>query len=417
MRRERVLMIGMGWVLATGGLAAEGPDLADWLGRAQGANAGLRSAGERYQAAVERIGQAGALPDPTLQVTYFAESIQTRTGPQETVFLLSQRLPWFGTLASRRGAASAEAEAVQAVYQHQQLQVAQEVATRFYELGYLGRAIELTRENLGLLEAWLPVVEERVTTGGSLNALLRLKVELGKGGDQLERLRSAARAEKARLLSLMALSQDDLLAFPHLVAPAAEEPEEAGLALTLERHNPELLALRRQVESAEARRELARLARYPDFSLGLTYIDIGDPLDPLVPDAGVDPWAISLSVNLPLWRGKNAAFLAETLAHRRSAEDAYNDRLNDLRGALRSGLIRLEDANRRLQLYGVDLLTLARQAAENSRSAYQSGQGDLLDIIDSERSLLDLNLLYWRAAADAWQERVALQTLTNQPLP
>jgi len=37
-------------------------------------------------------------------------------------------------------------------------------------------------------------------------------------------------------------------------------------------------------------------------------------------------------------------------------------------------------------------------------------------VIDSERSLLELELNYWRAAADAWQSRIVIQTLVNQPI-
>ena len=40
----------------------------------------------------------------------------------------------------------------------------------------------------------------------------------------------------------------------------------------------------------------------------------------------------------------------------------------------------------------------------------------MLELIDSERSLLELELNYWRAAADAWQSRITLQTLVNQPI-
>ena len=53
---------------------------------------------------------------------------------------------------------------------------------------------------------------------------------------------------------------------------------------------------------------------------------------------------------------------------------------------------------------------------ENSRTSYESGRTGILEVIDSERSLLDLQLLYWRASADAWQQRIIIQTLSNQPL-
>ena len=76
----------------------------------------------------------------------------------------------------------------------------------------------------------------------------------------------------------------------------------------------------------------------------------------------------------------------------------------------------LKDANRRIKLYGEELLGLAEQAVENTRNSYENGRTGILEVIDSERSLLDLQMLYWRAASDAWQQRIVIQTLANQPI-
>ena len=77
---------------------------------------------------------------------------------------------------------------------------------------------------------------------------------------------------------------------------------------------------------------------------------------------------------------------------------------------------KLNDAQRRLKLYGDELLDLAEQAVAITRTSYEGGKTGMLEVIDSERSLLELQLLFWRAASDAWQQRVIIQTLANQPL-
>ena len=71
-------------------------ELESYLIRAQSANPQLKAFAQHYEAAMQRIPQASALPDPMFQVTHFVESVQTRTGPQENVFMFSQRMPWFG---------------------------------------------------------------------------------------------------------------------------------------------------------------------------------------------------------------------------------------------------------------------------------------------------------------------------------
>jgi outer membrane protein TolC len=351
------------------------------------------------------------------QVTHFVESVQTRTGPQENVFMLSQRLPWFGKLGQRGEAASAEAEALWYAFQNQQLMLARMVALQFFQYGYLEEAIRLTGENRDLLAELEPIVEEKVRSGGDINALLRLKVEIGKVDDRLQSLRQKRIEQSASLSELLALPQGELLDWPEWEAPGPLSLDGPSLASAIAENHPELHMLERKIASAEARREIARLESYPDITLGLNYIQLGDPVvNPMTPDAGQDPWGLTLSVNLPIWREKTHAAKAEALASRRATENEYENRLNGLRAELSASLARLDDANRRLRLYGEELLGLAGQAVENSRAGYENGRTGILEVIDSERSLLDLQLLYWRAAADAWQQRVIIQTLTNQPI-
>lgn len=392
-------------------------DLEGYLEQALEANPGLQAFSARYDAARQGIPQASALPDPVLQVTRFIESVQTRTGPQETVIQLSQRIPWFGKLDSREAVAAAEAEALSYAYQNQQLVLARRVAIAYFEYGYTGQAISLTREQQALLQKLIPIVEDRVRGGGDLNPLLLLQVELGKVTDRLQSLEQIRTSQSADLQALLALADPGLLPMPGLAVPPVEQLDGAQLRAGLEAANPELAMLDHRIRSAEARRRLARLESYPDFNLGVNYIQIGDPrVNPTTPDAGADPWGVTLSVNIPLWQKRNRAAVAGALSSQRSAEMEYQNRRNYLRAELTGSLSRLEDANRRLRLYGSELLGLANQAVEISRTSYENGRTGILEVIDSERSLLELQLLYWRAAADAWQQRIAIQTLANQPL-
>lgn len=391
--------------------------LGEYLEQAQAANPQLEAFKQHYEAAMQRIPQSSSLPDPMLQVTNFVESVQTRTGPQENVVMFSQRIPWLGKLDKREQGASAQAEALWYAYQNSQLMLARKVSLSFYEYGYVEQATRFTKENLKLLEELEPIVEEKVRSGGDINALLRLKVEIGKVADKYESFQQIRLAQSAEIAELLALPHDTVLPWPVWEAPEVSHLDGSALSLAIQLNNPELAMLERKIASAEAKRELARLESYPDFTFGINYIQIGDPsVNPTTPGAGDDAWGVTVGVSIPLWLGKNRAGRAEALAAKRATENEYEHRLNFLRSELSASLARLDDANRRLKLYGEELLGLAEQAVENSRSSYQSGRTGILEVIDSERSLLELQMLYWRAATDASQQRVLIQTLVNQPL-
>ena len=406
-----------GWATAgdAPSFGADEAGLVNYLERAQSANPQLQAFDQRYRAAMQRIPQVSALPDPVFQVTNFVESVQTRTGPQENIFMLSQKIPWFGKLGRQEDAASAEAEALWYVYQSQHLSLARRVSQAFFEYGYIKEAIRLTEENRDLLQSLEPIVQTKVEGGADLNPLLRLKVEIGKVDDQLQSLKQRRIAQSAGIAKLLALPDSEVLPWPHWEPPDVVSLDGLSLAKAIEASNPDLEMLRRKVSSAMARREIAKLESYPDFSLGVNYIQIGEP-GTAVSDAGKDAWGVTVAVNIPIWFEKYHSARSEAFATQRALENELTNRFNELRADLSASMALLDDANRRLQLYGDELLSLAKQAVENSRTSYESGRTGILEVIDSERSLLDLQLLYWRAAADAWQQRIVIQTLANQPI-
>lgn len=403
------------------GISAQEPftatDLESYLSRALSESPELRSFEHRYGAAKNRIPQLSSLPDPTLQLTYFVESVQTRTGPQENVLILNQRIPWFGKLKNREVAASAEAEVLWFAYQNQQLMLVREVGTAFYEYGYLEHAIRLTRENLELLQSLEPVVETQVKAGANLNSLLRLKVEIGKMEDRLQSLSQDRIALSADLMSSLALPDAGVLPWPSWEKPDPISLDPVNLQQDLALENPALNMLKSKVASAEARKAVADLERYPDFTLGVNYVQIGDPeVNPAAAGAGEDAWGVTAGISIPLWPGRIKAGRQEALENIYASENELEQKQNQLRAELKTSLALLTDAERRLNLYGEDLLDLAQQGVDNSFRAYEVGQAGILDVIDSERSLLELQLLYWRAAADAWQQRIRIQSLVNRPL-
>ncbi len=395
--------------------------LEDYLEQAAAANPDLIAFARRYDAAVERVPQLKALPDPMLQVSHFVQSVETRTGPQRNAIMLSQRLPWFGRLANREAGASAEAEALWFAWQNRQLLLSRQVAQTYYDFAFNTKATVLTRANLELLQRLDPIVEERSRTGGTLNALLRLRVETGRLGDQLATLESQHRQLAARLTGLLALPADTTLPAPAWDpvdnAPAGPAPSPTALAPAIETTNPELQMLERRLASTEARRELSRLESRPDVTVGVNYIDVGPArTTPTPADSGSDPWNVFVAVNLPIWGGRSSAASREGTALHAAAEAQLADRRLQLQAEARATADALADALRRVALHHDELLPLARQAADNSRTAYETGGATLLELIDSERSLLALELSLARAATDAAQNRVHLLTLANQPL-
>ncbi len=76
-------------------------NLNGYLQEAAENNPGLVMKFNEYLAALELAPQVKALPDPQLAFGYFIQPVETRVGPQQFKFSVSQMFPWFGTLKAK----------------------------------------------------------------------------------------------------------------------------------------------------------------------------------------------------------------------------------------------------------------------------------------------------------------------------
>ncbi len=371
--------------------------------------AGLR---EQIEAAQARTRLAGSLPDPRLKYSYFGESVQTRTGSQEAIYSLSQTLPWLPKLSQQREIAGDDVAILEWAEQQAYDNLRRDTAQVFAEVNYLDRAVDATRKSLDLLNETEQVVRASVQTGGSVNSLLRLAVERERVQDDLERFERELSVQRHQLEAILASDLDESVRLKPLPSVQEQLPAKEVLQGEMLRANPELQALARICEQAARKVSLERQKRYPDVTVGVNYIEL-DAADSTHSRAGEDPWSLTVEVNLPIWEGRNRASILDARATRRAEEQRYRNRQIQLRAELGSILARLADDLRREKRYREDLIPLASQALENSRSAYEAGAVGIIELLDSERALLDLTIVHARAHADSIQNQSRLDALVR----
>ena len=93
-------------------------------------NPRVRESLARYRAALQRIPQVSALPDPMLEVTQNFRSSET------TMLSLSQHFPWFGKLDDEGKVAAKEADAMREMYEAQKAEVVRQAKLAYYYLCY-----------------------------------------------------------------------------------------------------------------------------------------------------------------------------------------------------------------------------------------------------------------------------------------
>ncbi len=403
-----------------GGLG-EAPTLGDYLTHAALNNPGTEAAFNRWKAALERIPQVRALPDPRFTYLYFIEQVETRVGAQRQSVALAQTFPWFGKLALRGDAAAEAAEAERERFEAAKLALDYRVTDAYYEYYYLGRAIAIMAENVRLMSYFESVARARYrAAAGSHPDVIRAEVELGTLDDRLRSLRDLRGPIVARLNAALNRPTDAPLPWP-TVDPEQQfslGTNERVLLAQLAESNPQLLAMDHEAAGQRHQVALAGKAYYPDVTVGVTYIDTADSTaGRRPPDDGQDPVVGMLSVNLPIWRDKYAAGVRQAKARRRAVRLARTNKTNALTAQLKLTLYRYRDAERKIDLYRDTLLPKARRSIKASKASFGAGKARFLDLIDAQRMALAFELAHQRAWADRAQRLAEIEMLVGRPVP
>jgi outer membrane protein, heavy metal efflux system len=387
--------------------------LADVLRLAEAANPGLRAAHERWAAAREKEAQASSLPDPRFSYTYFVEPVETRVGPQRRKFGLSQTVPLF-RLGLRGDVARREADAAEARRDAAVAELRLRVTRAWSDYYYLGRAIAVTADNVGLLRRVENVALTRYSSGQApQSTVIRTQLELAKLEDRLRSLEDRRRPALAALNAEMDREPAEPVAWPDALAHPEVADDPAAIEAAMRAWNPELRVLRAGAAKQAAAARLAGRSSLPELTLGAEVIDTDEAAMPGVKDSGKNAVTATASVNLPLWFGRNRAERAEAEAGRAAAESELAQRENALAAELESVRYDLRDADRRVDLYEFTLLPKARQSLSVMEDAFRTGEASFLDLVDAQRTLLELELAFERSLADRATGVAALERIAG----
>jgi len=373
---------------------------------------------QQWRAASERLPQLGALPDPRLNVGFFLDEVETRVGPQQAKIGFQQTFPWLGKLQDREDAAAKGALAAWYQYQDAQLLVAERVIIALQNIAYLDQAIRITRENFALLRSFEEVVRARYRVGaGSHPELIRVQVELGQLEDRIIGLETLRPSYVANLNAVLNRHPESDVAMaldlPNTVASQNAEQ----ITQTAREWSPVLQAIAQKVEQARLSTEVARKDGYPDLTVGIEYIVTGAAANPSIAESGDDPIALTFGINLPLWRDKYDAGIRESIATRLSISREFGAQSNTISAQIYQAWFEHTDAHRRVRLYKDSLIPKAQESLSASLAGFRAGNTEFLDLLDTQRTLLEFALAAERARSDRGKALATLNRLAGRALP
>ena len=373
-------------------------------------------------AAEQRASSVGALPDPVVGLTAFLKSPETRTGPQILSLNFLQSLPWLSKFDLEEQANLLSATALYADAEAKRLELTTEIRRLYYDLAFLSRYKEITRDFVDHLRQHEEISQSRYATGvGASQDVIKIQAEITLAEsllidiDQrridLEASINALRDRPASTLirtALLPSGQQVALDFGQLRESAA-------------RSRPELAAADARIAATEVRVKRAEKAFRPDFKVGLTYTFV----DPRQDQAGIllppegngdDILGIQGGVSVPIWRKRTKAGVAAASELELSAREAKRDVLAGIESELGDLMQRIPLTWQQLRLLQDILILQAEESVQSAQSGYISGTFNALDLLDAEHVLFDAETSIARAQADYAIRLTQLERVVAQPL-
>ncbi len=406
-------------------LGAQGEDearLRAYVAEALERHPTIQASFARYRAALQRAPQVAGLPDPTVSLTNYVRSPETRVGPQTLMLQIQQRLPWWGKLSDREQAAAKRAAAMRALHEAAKDGVRRRVRVAYYELGYLDRSAQILRDEVSLLERFETLARVRYGQGlGPQTAVIRLQAEITRVQARLEEL-GRGRADAEAALNAARFAPPGSPVDPvELPAPVSLIADAAELSAIARRARPELHAALLDIEAEEKDLHIARRQRLPDLTVGAAMINVEgreDRAGALAPplDNGKNAYSFTLGVNLPVFRRKYDAAILEASERLVASRQSYRAVAREVDASIRSLSFRLESIARQIALFESTLLPQAAAAVRAGETSYAQARIDALELLDSERMQLEVRMGLARLQADHWKTRAELERTVGQAL-
>jgi outer membrane protein TolC len=384
-------------------------------------NPRLKAARLQWAAVVEKYPQAVAYEDPVLGYSHFIESVETKVGPQEQRFSISQRIPFPGKLSLKGDIVAREAQIAKLEFEQATRDLIVELKDAYYELLYLTRAIEITKQNKELAEHLAKIgTTDYAVDGTTLNDVFQAQSQLAQLSYDLILLTEFKEAEITRINAILNRPPEARLGKPGEVGYvpfkySLEELYQLALANQQELGISEL-----EVEKSQKALSLAKLEYLPNFKLGFSYIDVGEAepnsMGSLPDDSGQDAYTIDFGITIPLWFGKNRSRVAEAKRKYEAAIYRKKDRENKTFSAIKMLYFKLQNSERLIRLYQESLIPQAEQSLETAETWYKEKHGSFSGLLETRSVWLNFNLAQARALSDYYQRIAQLEKLVGVSL-
>jgi len=366
----------------------------------------------RYQSALEKVTEVGSLPNTTLGVGYFLQEAETRVGAQKAKFSVSQKLPWFGTLAAKEESAFFKALAQLNTIDFAKRNLFLGIKKTYYELYELKAKELVLNENIAILNTYKKLaLNELENNKSTMVDVLKINMESNNLSNNLSAVIENLSAK--RTIFNLLLNRDEDAPIEIIESILIEDTQEL-LNRKLINQNPKLLQLN-NLKSALVQSELAaKKEGLPVIGIGLDYVFVENrPVESLI-DNGKDIVMPMVTLSIPLFSKKYSSKQKQLQLEQKAIETTKENVTNQFLIVYEKTLANLQNAKATIKTQ-IKNTYQANQAQKVLLTAYQTAKIDFEQLLEIQQLKLKFQLKKIASEKEYAIQKATLEFLiTNQ---
>jgi outer membrane protein, heavy metal efflux system len=328
------------------------------------------------------------------------------------MFMVGQTFPWRGKRALRTGIAQTDVTEAKAVLENTRLEVRIRVRKAFYDLLRTQDELRIHDGHVGIARQAIEAARIKYTVGKvPQQDILKAQVALTRLAEHMIHFEQDAEVARARLNTLLGHDPATPIKVRGDYAVPSHLPETEALEKLALASRPDLAQAHAAVEKSEQEKALASKAYTPDFMVSAGYM-----LMPTNTDMR-NRYMVEGSINLPwLNHRKHNAEIAEAKAKVSEQDAELAAMRNAAFGQIEEALAQARASKRLADVYHDALQPQAEATLRSTVIAYENDRTDFLNLLDSQMSVIDIDLAYFQALADFETRFADLELAVGTPI-
>lgn len=337
-----------------------------------------------------RIPQARALPEAQARVSA-SSMAETSHGGTDASIGVEQKIPFPGKRGALATTARKEADAAKAELDSLKLRLAEQVRFAYWDYYLAWQTQRINRENKEILKSIREVVDARVRANQATQAdVLRITTETSRVDQQIILARQQIASARAALNALLNRPSTARLPAPKRSSvPSARSLN--SLVTRAESSHPSVKAEQARLDAFRSRLRTAKLGAYPDFFVGAQHSWNSDSSGMGGSDKN-NQTMLTLGVTIPFWQEPRKARIREARAGIAEMQASVSSSRAELRQRVADAWFRAKSSREMITLFDQRLIPDAKQAQELSLQAYTAGTESFVDVLDTWRLFLQVQL-------------------------